>query len=130
MPSHRCRSFRHLLVVMLFTVVIMWAAAGSVMAHAIVTWSSLQATPVLEQTPTTIRLRFNARIEWPFTQVSLVSADDEVRPLRFAAGARPGEMAVQLPALPPGVYGLRYEVLAADGHFTRDTLRFRVPGPR
>ena len=32
--------------------------------------------------------------------------------------------------LPPGVHELRYNVLAADGHFTEEVVRFRVSEPR
>ena len=33
---------------------------------------------------------------------------------------------MDIPALAAGAYGLRYKVLAADGHFTENGLRFKV----
>ncbi len=37
---------------------------------------------------------------------------------------------VELPALAPGAYALRYRVLATDGHYTDNALRFRVRAER
>ena len=130
MPSQPCRRFRCVCRVQVFTSLMLCAAAGSAVAHAIVTWSSLRETSVLVQTPTTAVIRFNASIELTFTQVLLLSADGQERLLEFAPGAGPGEVAVKLPPLPPGAYALRYRVLGGDGHFTKDILRFRVHAPR
>ena len=125
MPRQPCRRLCGAFVSQLLTGVIICAAAGLAVAHAIVTWSSLRETPVLAQTPTTVVLRFNARIELIFTQV-LLSANGQDSPLEFAPGAGPGEVAVTLPPLAPGAYALRYRLLGADGHFTKDILWFRV----
>jgi hypothetical protein len=41
-------------------------------------------------------------------------------------GAGAGLVTVDLPPLAAGSYGLRYKVLAADGHVTESLLRFTV----
>jgi len=38
----------------------------------------------------------------------------------------PDRLVIPLGSLPPGVYVLRYKVLAVDGHITEGALRFRV----
>ena len=56
----------------------------------------------------------------------LIDAQHTERPLSVAAGASAGELTVDVPALTPGIYGLRYRVLAADGHLTDGLLKFTV----
>jgi len=68
--------------------------------HAIVLESSPAHDAVLERAPEQMTLRFNSKIEKRFTRITLA----------------------------PGVYVLRYRVLAVDGHITEGALRFTV-GP-
>lgn len=103
-------------------------AAGAVVvgAHAILTRSSLDGATVRPYTPITVTLAFNAAIERGFTRVVLVDAARTERPLELAPAEKEGEVKVTLPGLEPGLYGLRYRILAADGHSTESILRFRV----
>ena len=98
---------------------------GIALAHAILTKASLEGT-VRAGTPTAVTLQFNSRIELEVTKVVLVNAAGEEQPLAITPASGPGAFAVSLPALAPGAYGLRYKVLAADGHVTESILRFRV----
>jgi hypothetical protein len=103
--------------------------ASLALAHAVLTRASLQETPVVVEKATQVTLRFNTAIELGFTKVLLVSAAGEERALEVAPGGDPGTVTVGLPPLPAGAYGLRYKVLAADGHVTESILRFRVSAP-
>lgn len=105
--------------------VVLAADVGRVSAHAVLTKSSLRDTPVRADTPATVTLTFNSGIEPGFTQVVLRS-DGPDRPLTVRAGDRPTDVVIEVPALPPGGYALRYKVLAADGHVTENVLRFRI----
>jgi methionine-rich copper-binding protein CopC len=73
-----------------------------------------------------VTLTFNSRIESGFTKVMLVSAHGEERPLEIDPASTPATVSVQLPPLAAGSYGLRYKVLAVDGHVTENVLRFNV----
>jgi copper resistance protein C len=104
--------------------------ASSAFAHAILTRASLGEQVVKADTATVVTLQFNTGIETSFTKVALVTASGEERALDIAAGSAPGKMTVSLPPLAAGAYGLRYKVLAADGHVTESLLRFKVAPPQ
>ncbi len=110
-------------------VVLVLGAPHHVFAHAVVTKASLDETPIKAQTPTPVTLYFNTGIEVGFTTVSLLDHDGTARPLDVTEGTKAGTVVVSLPALAAGTYGLRYRVLAADGHVTENLLRFRVVAP-
>ena len=114
------RVFRPLLAVLAVGL-----APALVEAHAVLTTATLGRT-VTANTATTVVLTFNSRIEPGFTKVVLVDAAKTERPVTSRPRERPSEVEVDVPALPAGAYGLRYRVLAADGHVTESLLRFRV----
>jgi methionine-rich copper-binding protein CopC len=95
--------------------------------HAVVIKASLDETPLRADTPTRVTLHFNSRIEPGFTRVTLLGTAEE-QPLAVEAASEAGRVTVALPGLAAGTYALRYKVLAADGHVTENTLRFRVTG--
>lgn len=97
-------------------------------AHAIVLKTSLTEHPIKKDAADSITLHFNSRIEVKLSRAMLVSRDQPERALELVAGKAPGDVLVQLPALAPGNYALRYRVLAADGYVTEDTIRFPGDG--
>lgn len=100
--------------------------AADVHAHAVVTESSLQKHPVHPHEPTTVVLNFNAGVELALSRVFLVSRGDVHQPAEIAAGNKPGQVLVRLPALTEGEYAIKYKIFAADGHFTENVIRFTV----
>ncbi len=100
--------------------------AGTAFAHAVLTKATLDASDVKANVATTVVLSFNSRIEPAFTKITLVDSARTERSLASRPGERPNDVEVALPALSPGSYGLRYRVLAADGHVTESLLRFKV----
>jgi len=109
-----------------FVLLAVAAAARLALAHAVLTKATLDADTVKANTATTVVLTFNSRIEPAFTKIVLVDAARAERPVTSRPRERPSEVEVDLPALSAGPYGLRYRVLAADGHVTESLLRFRV----
>jgi copper resistance protein C len=102
-------------------------------AHAIVLESSPVHDAVLDQAPRQVTLRFNSKIEKRFTRITLAAGDQ--RPAAVALPesddpATPDRVVIPLTPLAPGVYVLRYRVLAVDGHITEGALRFTVGAPR
>lgn len=95
-------------------------------AHAIVTGSSLAAHPMRAGEATRVLLQFNSSVELALSRVFLVSKGDTYQQLKIEQGAKPGEVVVEVPAVAPGDYALKYRILAADGHVTEDVLRFHV----
>lgn len=109
---------------------VMAVGPASANAHAVLVESSVRDRLVSPQTPAIAVARFNVNIETEFAKAVLVNAKGEKRPLDRVPGSPRGEVRVKLPPLAPGAYELRYKVLAADGHFTEEVVRFRVAKPR
>src|SRR5262245_47152452 len=110
------------------TLVLAVMHSSPVLGHAVLTKASLEGTPIRPQTETTVTLSFNAASEPGFTKVILVDARNEERVLPVLPQSTAGKVSVTVPPLAPGTYGLRYKVLAADGHVTESVLRFTVAG--
>lgn len=102
------------------------ATAGTAHAHAVVTESSLTQEPIHPHQATTVVLHFNSNVELKLSRVFLVSKGDVYHPVEFDKGKKPGELRIQVPALEPGDYAIKYKVFAADGHFTENAIRFHV----
>ena len=100
-------------------------------AHALVLESSPLPDAVLSHPPEQILLRFNSRIEHRLTRLTLTDAQGRTIPLPpiAPASATPDRLVIPLPRLAPGIYILRYRVLAVDGHLTEGLLRFTVGEP-
>jgi copper resistance protein C len=119
--------------VLLLALVLALGPAGPAAAHAIVLESSPVHDAVLAQAPAQVTLRFNSRIEKRFTRVTLAAADRAPMPVVLPAGddaGTPDRLTIPLGPLGPGVYVLRYRVLAVDGHITEGALRFTVDPAR
>lgn len=105
------------------------AAPRAASSHAIVLESSPTHDAVLPRAPSLVTLRFNSRIEKRFTRVTLALADQAPVPVALPtadAEATPDRLTIPLQPLGPGVYVLRYRVLAVDGHISEGALRFTV----
>lgn len=100
-------------------------------AHAIVLDSSPKHDAVLSEAPARLLLRFNSRIEAALSRVTLESAGGRPVALPVAGNAVDAvdRLVVPLQPLAPGVYVVRYRVLAADGHVTEGALRFTIKAP-
>ena len=102
--------------------------------HAIVLESSPVHDAVLERGLRQVTLRFNSKIEKRFTRVTLAAADQPPAAVALSESAddpaTPDRIVIPLRPLAPGVYVLRYRVLAVDGHITEGALRFTVGPPR
>ena len=100
-------------------------------SHAIVLESFPVADAVLERAPGQVTLRFNSKLEKRFTRITLAAGDRPPAPVALpddGAASPPDRVIIPLAPLAPGLYVLRYRVLAVDGHITEGALRFTV-GP-
>jgi len=100
---------------------------GPASAHAVLMRASLQGAPVRAGVATTVTLRFNSALEPGLSRVVLVDERGREQPLEARPTGERSELQLELPPLAAGTYGLRYKVLAADGHVTESLLRFTVP---
>lgn len=107
---------------------------GTAGAHALVTSSEPAAGARVAAPPPLAVVRFNSRIDHARSQLLLAPAREggggtaDERRLDLA-DAPDTELRAALPALPPGRWRLRWQVLALDGHITRGDIAFLVLGP-
>lgn len=106
------------------------AVASLAAAHAVVQKASLEDTAVRPDTATRVTLKFNSAVEPGFTRVTLLRDGGDEQPLAVEPVQGAAAVHVDLPPLPAGAYGLRYKVLAVDGHVTESVLRFTVEPAR
>jgi copper resistance protein C len=117
--------------VALLWAVLVLATPGPGAAHAIVLESSPGQDATLARPPEQVTLRFNIKIEKRFTRLTLSVGDRPpvaIALLDLDGASPPDRLVIPLRPLAPGVYVLRYRVLAVDGHVTEGALRFTV-GP-
>ncbi|MFQ5700282.1 MAG: copper resistance protein CopC [Acidobacteriota bacterium] len=95
-------------------------------AHSVLVKSSIEDHPIKARTATRVTMQFNSGVEVSLSRVQLVDSEGKQRTLEIVAAGKPGEITVQIPALAPGDYRLRYRMLATDGHVTDESLRFHV----
>ena len=113
----------------LFAAVVANALVASVaQAHAKLESSEPKADGTVQGTPAAIRLHFNEALEPAFSTIDLSAANAAPIALPKAAvdKADPKLLAVQLPALKPGQYHVRWSTMTHDGHKAKGDYRFRV----
>jgi methionine-rich copper-binding protein CopC len=95
-------------------------------AHAVVTDYSLKMQPIRANQPDKVVMTFNSQIELGLSQVFLVRKGDTHELLNIGNGDKQGQLIVEVPALTPGDYAIKFKVFAADGHLTEDVIHFSV----
>lgn len=100
-------------------------AAPPASAHAIIVEATPQTDAVVRG-GFDVRLRFNSRIDHRRSRLSLLDEAGKETPLPLDAAAPTDVLAAHVAALAPGVYRLRWQVLALDGHITRGDILFTV----
>lgn len=92
----------------------------------------LEASPapeaVLAAPPARVILRFNSKIEHALSRVTIETGAGRpvALPVARATDQDAARLVVPLSPRAPGVYIVRYRVLAADGHVTEGALRFTI----
>jgi methionine-rich copper-binding protein CopC len=107
---------------------IAWALgqANPAAAHAVVTDYSLKMQPIRANQPDKVVMTFNSQVEIGLSQVFLVRKGDTHELLKIRGGDKQGQLVVEVPALEPGDYAIKFKVFAADGHLTEDVIHFSV----
>lgn len=113
-------------VFQLFVLLFSLSLSGLAYSHAVVTDTSLESTPVVPYQATRVRLTFNSNVELALSKIFLVSKGDKQQLLQAVKSHSQGKVMIDLPALEPGEYALKFQVFAADGHLTEDVIRFHV----
>ena len=94
-------------------------------AHAILLSASPASNEVVHGAVVQVHLRFNARIDAVRSKLVLALPDGRER-LLSASQPSPDTLRSEVSGLAPGLYCLRWQVLAEDGHITRGLVPFRA----
>lgn len=95
-------------------------------AHAVLVASTPKLNQVVHNSELHIDLKFNSRVDGPRCTLTLISTDGKPQLLQLIAQNSPDEVAADAKDLHKGIYKLRWQALASDGHITRGEIPFRV----
>lgn len=96
-------------------------------AHAILMESVPAVNATAKGPDIAIDLRYNSRIDHKRSRLTLTLPDQSQQVLPIDLDG-PDDRLDTKASLPPGVYTLRWQVLAIDGHITRGDVPFTVEG--
>jgi len=96
-------------------------------AHAILMDSVPAVNATAKGPDIAIDLRYNSRIDHKRSRLTLTLPDQSQQVLPIEIDG-PDDRLDTKATLPPGVYTLRWQVLAIDGHITRGDVPFTVAG--
>jgi hypothetical protein len=121
-PSVELSMYR---IAQLFLTILVYGALPA-WGHAILLEAKPQANQVVGMQDTTIKLRFNSRIDGLRSKLELIGPDGRELAIAIEQQASPDVLTGKPANLSKGSYILRWQVLAADGHITRGEIPFQV----
>lgn len=96
------------------------------LAHAVLLESSPALKSSVSGPDVPLKLRFNVRIDAARSRLTLVDPDGSSQTLDISRQESPEIISAEAKRLHPGLYRLRWQVLASDGHITRGEIPFTV----
>ena len=114
----------------LFLVVAIWLSNPSFSpAHAVLVESSTALKGYVSGPDVTLKLRFNVRIDAARSRLILVDPEGASQALEISKQDSPEIISAEAKGLHLGLYRIRWQVLASDGHITRGEIPFTVVKP-
>jgi methionine-rich copper-binding protein CopC len=104
-------------------------AVSGASAHAVIIASTPAIDAVVAPGDIQITLQYNSRIDHQRSRLTLVAPNGTDRSLAIATDSAPDVIMGKAADLAPGLYRLRWQVLAIDGHLTRGDIPFSVKAP-
>lgn len=95
-------------------------------AHAVLLEAKPTANGSVAGPDVDVKLRFNSRIDPARSHLALVLPDQTVHTVSLEQSSNPAALDAHLKGLQDGLYKLRWQVLASDGHITRGEIPFQV----
>jgi methionine-rich copper-binding protein CopC len=102
------------------------SAPRAAMAHAKLVSSQPEVNGKVSGPEVAVLLKFNSRVDMKHSTLTLVTPDGRVQKVVIESEPEPGVLSARLTGLVKGAYVLRWQVLATDGHITRDKVPFKV----
>jgi methionine-rich copper-binding protein CopC len=107
---------------------VLLAVAGLSEAHAILKETNPAANSKVAGPDVPITLKYNVRIDAKLSKLSLLNPDNSTTDLKIEEQKSPDTLTSKAAGLKPGLYRIRWQVLAPDGHITRGEIPFTVTG--
>lgn len=98
-------------------------------AHAVLVESSPALKSSVSGPDVPLKLRFNVRIDAARSRLTLVDPEGASQALEISKQDSPEIISAEAKGLHPGLYRIRWQVLASDGHITRGEIPFTVVNP-
>jgi methionine-rich copper-binding protein CopC len=96
------------------------------LAHAKLVSSQPAVNSIVAGPDVAVLLKYNSRIDMAHSTLTLLHPDGRVEKVPIESEPEPGLLSAKLTRLVKGAYVLRWQVLATDGHITRDKVPFKV----
>jgi methionine-rich copper-binding protein CopC len=101
-------------------------APSVALAHAKLVSSQPAVNSKISGPEVAVLLKYNSRIDMKHSTLTLLTPDGRVQKVVIESEPEPGVLSAKLTGLVKGAYVLRWQVLATDGHITRDKIPFQV----
>jgi hypothetical protein len=112
------------------TIVVIYGIVGFAprvaLAHAVLVSSQPAVNGTVSGPDVAVLLKYNSRIDMEHSTLTLLEPDGRVEKVVIESEPSPGLLSAKLTGLVKGVYVLRWQVLATDGHITRGKVPFQV----
>jgi len=102
------------------------AAEMQLEGHAILKSSSPTSGGSITSSEVPVKLTFNVRVDATRSRLQLLMPDSSTVELPIVKWPSPDTLVSKLTGLKPGVYIIRWQVLAPDGHISRGEIPFTV----
>jgi methionine-rich copper-binding protein CopC len=116
-------------ILFVFTLILgagLFPAARTTIAHAVLLESNPSQKSTIAGPDVPIELRFNVRIDASRSRLTLILPGGAAQPLEIRKQTSADTLSSEASGLQAGVYRLRWQVLASDGHITRGEILFTV----
>ena len=110
----------------LFLLPLLLGISQPLWAHAILMDSSPKLNSTVKGPDVAITLRYNVRIDGSRSRVQLAEPDGSTVNLSLEKQTKPDVLQCKATGLKPGVYTLKWNVLASDGHMSKGEVPFTV----
>ena len=109
------------------TLVLLFVSTFLVFGHAILVKSFPQANEIVSGPVVPVALTFNSRVDQARSTLTLENPDHSTSKVPIDVDrSSPEKLLSKLSLSTPGLYKLRWQVLAVDGHITRGEIPFQV----
>lgn len=116
-------------VFLFFVVAALLSSPSFSLAHAVLMESSPALKSSVSGPDVPLKLRFNVRIDAARSRLTLVDPEGASQALEISKQDSPETISAEAKGLHSGLYRIRWQVLASDGHITRGEIPFTVVKP-